>query len=129
MQEAWWRKWARIGVSLLIAIPAAVLATMLEEVDIANAYVKMIFAGIIPTLVLGFGFFFLTDFANRRVGLLTMQQSNSANSALLILNSGDSEVKLEFEGKKTHEHEGSLRSNTSSVNGNDYDDDNDGARY
>ena len=58
--------------------------------DIENAYVLMIFGSLLPAICIGFIFFFITDYMNRRIGLLEIKRNSSLNQVDLSLAEGGS---------------------------------------
>ena len=77
--EAWWKKFARVGVGLLICLPLGGIMLLFFLLDIENAYVLMIFGSLLPAICIGFIFFFITDYTNKRIGLLVIKPRGSLN--------------------------------------------------
>ena len=62
--EKWYTKLFRVLIGVCCALPGLILAIILMEVNVDNAYVSMIFATMIPVMYIGFAFFFLADLVN-----------------------------------------------------------------
>ena len=70
--EPWWKKFARLGIAILLLIPSVGLAGLVSLIGAENSYVKLIFITTIPTLFATFCIFFVSDIVNRKLGLLKM---------------------------------------------------------
>ena len=79
--------------------------------DIENAYVLMIFGSLLPALCIGFIFFFLTDYMNKRIGLLVIRQGRSLNQVDYSLAEGGN-----YETQDGSHSPGHLLYNTVDVN-------------
>ena len=74
--EACWKKWVRALVAIGLIIPWLMITIIFKKTKVDNAYVLLIFETTLPTVLMGISFYFLTDYVNKRIGLLKIDQND-----------------------------------------------------
>ena len=84
--EAWYTKFLRVLVGCGLVIPWLILALIMVKTDASNAYVLLIFESTLPTVLIGISFFFLTDYVNKRLGLLKLDTNATPSTSQVSFN-------------------------------------------
>ena len=104
-------------MALVLSLPGLLFGWLLLRSDIDDAYVKMIFCTMIPTIYAFFAFFFLADLVNKKIGILKIIPDDNVNSTEhLVAKKIYSEESLEgghYENSSSHKSQYSDKGNDS----------------
>ena len=118
--EAWYTKWLRVLVGCALLIPEAVLALIMLLTEISNAYVLLIFESTLPTVLIGISLFFLTDYVNKRLGLLKLETNPTPSTSQVSFNFLSNQDEQDYEKSESIASHYSLQEKDSSDK-KDYD--------
>ena len=118
--EAWYTKWLRVLVGCALLIPEAVLALIMLLTDASNAYVLLIFESTLPTVLIGISLFFLTDYVNKRLGLLKLETNPTPSTSQVSFNFLSNQAEQDYEKTESIASNYSLQEKDSSDK-KDYD--------
>ena len=118
--EAWYTKWLRVLVGIALLIPEAVLALIMLLTDVSNAYVLLIFESTLPTVLIGISLFFLTDYVNKRLGLLKLETNPTPSTSQVSFNFSSNQAEQDYEKTESIASNYSLQEKDSSDK-KDYD--------
>ena len=80
-EEGWLRAFLRAGVTVLVFLPAFILAIAVDKAAELAPWGNMLLVSVVPALYGGIAVFFLADWANLKLGLLKMKKSQSLSGA------------------------------------------------